>query len=108
MKRYLTLCGSVTTAHKTQNSHLLKLSINTILNDTNLHSGFMDKLPVYQVTAYTAHHKSNEIKPVSNHFEIYQFHFHFPIFLKGVHGLNFNITSLRITLQVHKIQRNNK
>lgn len=29
----------------------------------------MDKLPVYQVTAYTAHHKSNEIKPVSNHFD---------------------------------------
>lgn len=64
MKRYLTLCGSVTTAHKTQNSHLLKLSINT-----NLHLGFTDKLPVYQVTAYTAHHKSNEIKPVSNHFD---------------------------------------
>ena len=58
--------------------------------------------------AYTAHHKSNEIKPVSNHFEINQFHFHFPIFLKGVHGLNFNIPSLRITLQVHKIQRNSK
>jgi len=69
VKRYLTLCGSVTTAHKTQNSHLLKLSINTILDDTNLHSGFTGNLPVHQVTAYTAHHKSNEIKPVSNHFD---------------------------------------
>ena len=32
----------------------------------------------------------------------------FLFFLKGVHGLNFNIPSLRITLQVHKIQRNSK